>query len=117
VFWKLNNQNANEFAESIVGASDTIFKNGKVRVFFPIEDKGHAMKTFTGPSKVSLRRVLQNIEATAVAASAHHLSVEKGLDHVDASDVTKYLRGVSVGNLMVRRAGGGNHVYVRLRSA
>jgi hypothetical protein len=117
VCWKLTAQTAGEFADTIVGANETIFKNGTLRVFFPIAGKGHAVKTFTGPRKVSLRRVLLSIEATAVAASAHHLSVDRGLERVEAGDVTKFLHGVSVCHVLVRRAGGGNHVYVRLQTA
>lgn len=124
VCWKMGTETADQLVEHrrLAGANDGLFYSSKIKVFFPIVssspgyDAYFATKTLKINGKPTLLRVLKAVETTARHAVASHLLVDLQRKSVTLEDVNAHLQQQKaiVCHLLLRRAGGGNHVYVRL---
>ena len=114
--WKIGTQPAHEFVRSsgVVGANAKFFKSSSVRVFFPIKNDYYVVRAVRGMRNITLEKILTCIEKTAPLAVAYHIQRDLGTAVVTTEDVARLLKRVEVCHLLLRRVGGGNHVYVQL---
>jgi hypothetical protein len=123
--WHLGKESPSEFAARtrVVGMQDKLFNSNVVKIFYPIQDRGGGQGSYFAVRQVTLHgnattaRVLCAIEQTAALATAYHMRNDLGVDMPVFEDIKRRLEGAVVCYLMCKRAGGGNHVYVRLSSA
>ena len=115
--WRLGSQSADQFVATLSQETKTmkkaLFHTNKLKVFFPVHDRYFAVRSATTRGAPTLPRVLRAIEAAGEAAMAYHLERDLGKPGATKDDVRRLLGPVVCCHLVLRRVGGGNHVYVR----
>lgn len=121
--WRMGHQTAEEFIAGragfrLKGAFDILFHTGRIKVFFPISAGKpapyNATKSVTIKAQATLARVLVAVENCVHHAMAAHLVKDLGRPSVTLGEVRHALEHVVVCHLVCTRAGGWNHVYVRM---
>jgi hypothetical protein len=114
--WKIGTHPAREFLRSggIAGANAKFFKSSSVRIFFPIKNEYYVVRVVRGMRNITLEKIMTCIEKSAPMAVAYHIQRDLGTAVVTTEDVSRLLKRIEVCHLLLRRVGGGNHVYVQL---
>lgn len=115
--WHLGRQTADEFVSSSgVPVTDEIFhgRTPAIKVFFPIRNTYYVVNPIKLRGKSTLLRVLQAVEVAAVNSYAYHIVHDIGGGDPTVGRIRRLMARNVLCHIMVRRAGGGNHVYVRL---
>lgn len=121
--WRMGQQTAAEFVKGrngfpLKGANDQLFHTGRIKVFFPIVDGNYyASKSLTIKVNPTLARVLDTVQICAYHSVADHLVKNKSMlkgEKVTFGEVLEALNRTVSCHLVCSRAGGWNHVYVRV---
>lgn len=139
--WRIGEQRAEAFVATqppLRRVHDVIFKSPKVRIFFPVmpglmpEDGRRAaagylyapaaaaaapyfaVRSMSLRGAPTLTRILRAVEVVAAQAIALHLEADLGRPKPTYGEVRRLLKDYVVCRLLLRRVGGGNHIYVRL---
>lgn len=115
--WRPAIQTADQFAEADGGLSDlrsVFFSTEVVRVFVPISETTMVVRPVRLHAPVTLMKVLRAVEASMEAAAAEALRQRYLVTAVTKLEALQELKHVTVCNFVIRRAGGANHLYVRI---
>ena len=97
-----------------------MFHSKKIKVFFPIVDASltdgtyYATKSLSMTALPTLERVLETVQLCAYHAVANHLIKDRFSKKVTVGDIQSVLDHIVCCHLVCTRAGGWNHVYVRI---
>lgn len=96
------------------GQSDAMFRTNRLKVNFPIENnKYFFFKSFKLTNPATLKVILRAIEITAIYAKVYERMRSDDLTPINMHTVYTDLITTDICYFLLRRAGGGNQVYVR----
>jgi hypothetical protein len=119
-YWRIGQQPMGTFAQTLDKRTlDTLaFKTNRLKVFYPVfQDTRFVYITFHIDRPANINMVLRAIFITAMYASVYELTNDDRDVHykVTTRQALSNLYGSDVTRFVVRRAGGGNQVYVRVK--
>jgi hypothetical protein len=123
ICWNLGEQNAEQFCRVLKDATAVLFNPGKggaratdkVRIFFPYNSDGMALRIKSIPKPVTLRKVIKEIDVTALQVAARMLTEQVGMATVTEAQADRHLKDTAICSLLMRITGGIREVYVTLQ--
>lgn len=117
--WYIGRQNVSTFAATLEGKTlgTQVFKTNRLKVFFPIfSNQIFFGKSFDIQHPATIQTVLRAIYITALYATSYEITHDAAIAYKTTLRQTlANLYNTTICRFVIRRSGGGNHVYVRVK--